>query len=113
MTSGMHYVVVAEFRVKPGAEERFTEVLDQHARNSRTGEPGCLAFDVCQHPEDPAHFLLYEVYRDEAAYAAHRETESYRWFFGEVGELLEPGPDGAPFQRRSVLARRPHLEAVP
>ena len=30
--------------------------------------------------DDPDHYLFYEVYRDEAAFAAHRDTDHYaRW----------------------------------
>ena len=43
-------------------------------------EPGILRFDVLQSDEDPSVFYLYEVYKDEAAAAAHKTTEHYnKW----------------------------------
>jgi quinol monooxygenase YgiN len=100
------YVVVAEFLLKPGAAERFREAMDRHAANSRA-EPGCLGFDVCEDAERPGRVLLYEVYRDAAAYAEHRAHPSWRRMMDLLPSLMEPGPDGQVFQRRSVLARRP------
>jgi (4S)-4-hydroxy-5-phosphonooxypentane-2,3-dione isomerase len=43
-------------------------------------EPGVVRFDVLSDREDPSHVVLVEVYRDEAAAAAHKETKHYqRW----------------------------------
>lgn len=104
----MDYVIIVEFRAKPDKVEDFAALIDRHAHNSRTLEEGCLVFDVCQDPDDPTRFVLYEVYRDQAAHAAHRETESYRWFAGTVPDWLVRGPDGDLFQSRRVLGRRPY-----
>ena len=100
--------VIVEFRAKPDKIEEFVALIDRHAHNSRTLEEGCLVFDVCQEPDDPARFVLYEAYADEAAHAAHREMDSFKWFFREAPALLKPGPDGSMFQSRRVLSRRPY-----
>lgn len=102
------YVVVAEFLLKPGAEPAFFEAMDRHAANSRA-EPGCLGFDVCQDAAEPGRVLLYETYRDAAAYVEHRANPSWRRMFDLLPGLMEPGPDGQVFQRRSVLSRRAQL----
>jgi hypothetical protein len=49
----MAYVIIVEFRAKPDRVAAFAELIDRHAYNSRTLEDGCLAYDVCQDPEDP------------------------------------------------------------
>jgi hypothetical protein len=61
------YVIIVEFRSKPDQVEAFAALIDRHSYNSRR-EDGCLAFEVCQDPEDPARFVFYEAYRDEAAH---------------------------------------------
>lgn len=104
----MDRVVIVEVQARPDRIEAFAALIDRHAHNSRTLEEGCLAFDVCQDPEEPARFVLYEVYRDEAAHAAHRETESFKWFLDTAPGLLAPGPDGGLFQSRRILQRRPY-----
>jgi Antibiotic biosynthesis monooxygenase len=56
----MAYVIIVEFLAKPDKVEAFAELIDRHAHNSRTLEDGCLAFDVCQDPQDPGRFVFYD-----------------------------------------------------
>jgi (4S)-4-hydroxy-5-phosphonooxypentane-2,3-dione isomerase len=104
----MAYVIIVEFRARPDQVEAFTALIDRHAGNSRT-EEGCLAFDVCQDPDDPARFVLYEVYRDQAAHARHLEMDSYRWFRATAPDFLVPVSRDSLPHRRQVLTRRPYL----
>ena len=101
----MSYVIIAELEVFAEHLDRFITAIDRHAHNSRTLEEGCLIFDVCQYPDAPERFLLYEVYCDEAAYESHRKTASYAEFFDEVRPILV-GKDGKLLQSRKVLSRR-------
>lgn len=106
----MEYVVLAEFRARPEHSADFAAFVDGHAARSRA-EPGCLVFDVVQDAADPAVFLLYEVYVDEAAYAAHRAQPYHPRFFEVAGPMLVPGRDERGeetlFVSRRVLRRRP------
>ena len=57
----------------------FLAATRENAEASRK-EPGVLRFDVLSDRADPSHVVLAEVYRDEAAVAAHKETGHYqRW----------------------------------
>ncbi len=57
----------------------FIEATLENASNS-VKEPGIARFDILQQPDDPAAFLFVEVYRDENAPAAHKETAHYaKW----------------------------------
>jgi quinol monooxygenase YgiN len=40
-------------------------------------EPGCLTYIVYQDPTRPSVFELFEVYDNEAAYAAHGSSEHF------------------------------------
>ena len=82
----MSYVVVAQFRVVEGKESDFEQLLIRHAERSREEEEGCFVFDVCRDVKQPGLFLLYEVYRDEAAYAAHRANSRH----AAVIEAIKP-----------------------
>lgn len=43
-------------------------------------ESGVLRFDVLRDAEEAGRYVLYEVYRDNEAIAAHKETAHYaRW----------------------------------
>jgi autoinducer 2-degrading protein len=69
--------VLVEVEVKPERLDEFLEVMRQDAVGSRT-EPGCLRFDVMQDQENPCKFVFYEVYKDAAAAAAHRDYPHFK-----------------------------------
>lgn len=102
--------VVVEFRAKPDQVDGFAALIDRHAFNSRTKEPDCLLFDVNQDPDEPARFILVEVYASAEAHAAHRDMESFKWFMEEAPKYLLPAADGSLFQGRTVLERRAYLD---
>ena len=108
MANRVAYVIVVEFRAKPDQVEAFAALIDRHSHNSRR-EHGCLAFEVCQDPRDPARFVFYEAYGDEAAQRLHAERACYRLFRSWALELLVPGPGGALPHLRQILTRRPYL----
>ena len=73
------YIVSVTVRVKPEAADAFIEATLDNARNTR-GESGNVRFDVARCNDDPARFLLYEVYRSGEDFAAHQQTDHYlRW----------------------------------
>ena len=67
-------VLLVSIQVKPEHREAFIEATLDDARGSVQDEPGCLRFDVLQDDKDPNRIYLYEVYRDQAAIEAHRQT---------------------------------------
>jgi len=76
--------------VKPEAVEAFRAATIENARNSRR-EPGVARFDVMQQADDPTRFQLYEVYRDAAAQAAHKEAPHYQvWAAATAAMFAEP-----------------------
>jgi (4S)-4-hydroxy-5-phosphonooxypentane-2,3-dione isomerase len=80
-------VVHVHVRVRP---ERVSDFLTATLANARASveEPGVLRFDVIQDQDDPAHVVLVEVYRDEAAAAAHKETAHYPVWRDAVAEMM-------------------------
>jgi (4S)-4-hydroxy-5-phosphonooxypentane-2,3-dione isomerase len=76
--------------VKPECVEAFVEATIENARNS-VREPGVARFDVVQHLDAPARFVLIEAYREEAATTAHKETSHYaRWRDTVAPMMAEP-----------------------
>jgi autoinducer 2-degrading protein len=73
------YVVAVTAHVKPEAVKPFIAATLENARGSRT-EPGNARFDVLQAEDDPARFLLYEVYRTKEDFVKHQQTPHYlKW----------------------------------
>ncbi len=81
-------VVLAEFKVRPGRMAEFLPLIEQHARNSRAHEPGCLQFDVVRDGSDPDRAFVYEVYVDEAAFEAHKAAPYLAWYRERAEPLL-------------------------
>jgi quinol monooxygenase YgiN len=59
--------------------DAFLTATEKNAVASRD-EPGIVRFDVLSDRADPTHIVLVEIYRDDAAAAAHKDTAHYqRW----------------------------------
>jgi autoinducer 2-degrading protein len=101
------FVILAEIHVKPNRVADFAKAIDKHAHNSRSREEGCLGFDVNQDAEDPSKFVLYEVYRDEAAFGVHQTMPSYKWFFDLTTDWIIRQPDDGLAIRRTLTGRAP------
>lgn len=72
-------VVHVHVHVRPEAVEAFKAATLENARHS-VQEPGVARFDVVQQLDDPTRFVLVEVYRDDQAPAAHKQTAHYaKW----------------------------------
>ena len=83
-------VVHVHVHVKPECVEAFKQATVENARNS-VKEPGIARFDVIQQSDDPARFILVEVYRSVEATAQHKETSHYQvWRDLVAGMMAEP-----------------------
>jgi (4S)-4-hydroxy-5-phosphonooxypentane-2,3-dione isomerase len=80
-------------QVKPEHVAEFLEVVRYDAEHSEKDEPGCLRFDVLQDRDDPHRFYYYEVYRDEAALEAHRQTPHFKYYFEKSQPWLAAPPE--------------------
>ncbi|WP_067177133.1 putative quinol monooxygenase [Microtetraspora niveoalba] len=69
--------ITAKFRVLPEHADRWPEITGDFTRATRE-EPGCLWFDWSRSLEDPNEYVLVEAFRDDAAGAAHVQSEHFR-----------------------------------
>ncbi len=74
------FVIMVDFTVKPGAMAAFRALVDANARASCRTEAGCRRFDVLAPAGEDARLVLYEIYDDRAAFAAHLESAHYAAF---------------------------------
>jgi len=80
-------IVHVHARVKPESIEAFKQATLVNARFS-VQEPGVARFDVIQQVDDPAHFVLVEVYRTADAPAQHKETAHYQAWRDAVAPMM-------------------------
>ncbi len=82
------FVVFVDFHLKPGALEKFRELVDDNARQSAQMEPGCRRFDVIERDGAADAITLYEIYGDRTAFDAHLRSEHYARFDAESSGLV-------------------------
>ncbi len=73
--------------VIPEYVDEFVKITTYNHENSRK-EPGNVRFDVLRDNNDPARFVLFEVYRDTESAAAHKETEHYKKWRETVAPMM-------------------------
>ncbi|MFO1311136.1 MAG: putative quinol monooxygenase [Burkholderiales bacterium] len=66
--------VLAKIRAAPGRGDALAALLVEQVAAIRRTEPGCLAYRVHRATADPDLFAFYEIYVDDAAFAAHRAS---------------------------------------
>jgi quinol monooxygenase YgiN len=97
-------------RIKPEMREKFLKAIEVDALGSERDEPGCLRFNVLQDEKDPNVYYFYEIYKDQAALEAHRNTPHYAVWRG-VADVLD-GPT-EPTRCQTVFpAARPYWGKV-
>ena len=68
--------VIAKLNVKEGSEAAFEEVMLDLAAKVNANEPGCHLYKLCKDAE--GNYTVMELYEDEAAMAAHGESEHFK-----------------------------------
>jgi quinol monooxygenase YgiN len=71
------FSLMVQMRVRPERRDEFLAGMAANAEASARDEPGCLRFDVCSVESDPNRFVLYELYTDAAAFAAHKASPHF------------------------------------
>lgn len=79
------FVVTAFWEAKPGEEDAVAAILSRFAPQARE-EPGVQSFVIHRSRSEPAKFFFYEVFKDEAAFAAHQQTAHFKKLI--AGEAL-------------------------
>jgi quinol monooxygenase YgiN len=80
-------IVHVDVAVLPESVDAFLAATQANASASRE-EAGVVRFDVISDRADPAHVVLVEIYRDEAAAAAHKETAHYQSWRDTVAPMM-------------------------
>ena len=90
------FSLMVQMEVRPGRRAEVLAGMAANAEASVRDEPGCLRFDVCSVDSDENRFVLYELYTDADAFAAHKASPHFaRWrTVAEqvvVGQVNTPG----------------------
>lgn len=81
------YINLVELDIDPGETAKFIEAIKENGAGS-VKEPGCREFNVSVLASNPNHVVLYEVYDNEAALAAHRTTDHFKKYQAATAKMV-------------------------
>jgi autoinducer 2-degrading protein len=81
------FIVHVFVEVKPECIEAFKAASVENASSSLK-EPGIARFDFVEELDNPAKFLLVEVYRTPEDAAKHKETAHYLMWRDRVADMM-------------------------
>jgi len=78
-------LVVAQWDAKQGEADKVADILRGFVPLAQ-GEPGVKLFLIGQGKDNPTQFLFYELFADDAAFAAHQASDHFKTLI--AGEAL-------------------------
>jgi autoinducer 2-degrading protein len=85
-SAGM-FVNAVDLDIVPAERENYLAAIKENGA-AAASEPGCKRFDILNLGSDPNHFFLYEVYDNEAAFKAHRETDHFKKYAAATAKMV-------------------------
>jgi len=70
-------IVTAFWEAKPGETDALVDIIKRFLPQAQR-EPGVKAFQIHQSTTEPTKFFFYEVFKDEAAFVEHQQSEHFR-----------------------------------
>ena len=71
------FVVMVDFRIKPGKLDQFRKLVIENARTSVRDERGCRQFDVVEPAGELGRIFLYEIYDTAAGFEIHKQSAHF------------------------------------
>jgi quinol monooxygenase YgiN len=72
------YVRIAELEIDPARLDAYKAAVKEEMETSVRVEPGVLAIYAVAEKDHPTRLRFFEMYADEAAYKAHRESPHFK-----------------------------------
>jgi autoinducer 2-degrading protein len=85
--SATTYVNAVDLDIVPADIDTFMAAIKENGAAS-VKEPGCRQFDIMVLASNRNHVFLYEVYDNEAAYQAHRNTEHFKKYAATTANMV-------------------------
>ena len=71
------FVVAIHLEAKSGEDNAVAAILEALIAPTM-GEPGTELFLPYRSPDNPAHFFVFELYKDRDGWAAHQDTDHFK-----------------------------------
>jgi (4S)-4-hydroxy-5-phosphonooxypentane-2,3-dione isomerase len=83
------HTVTAEFDILPGKEAEAEDTIRKLVEAVQASEPGCLSYIWHRGTKEPNHVLVFEIYKDDEAVAAHRSSPHLAEFQQAFPQLFD------------------------
>ena len=80
--------IIATIEIAPGRMDEYLPLAVAHRARCLKDEPGTLQFELMRPRDDGSKVMLYEVYRDDAAFDAHRNGPSMKRIREEAAGII-------------------------
>ena len=85
--SGPLYINAVDLDIVPAEIENFKKALMENGAAS-VKEPGCREFNIHILASDPNHIFIYEIYDNEAALQARRQTDHFKKYAATTANMV-------------------------
>ncbi|MCP8968982.1 putative quinol monooxygenase [Ectobacillus ponti] len=82
----MEIIVTAILKPKEGCREQLLLEL-QKVQAASQEETGCVQYKL--HESEESAFVLYEIWKDDAAFASHMQSAHYQEYRNQIADLIE------------------------
>ena len=82
-------VRIAELEIDPAQLASYLAMVKEEMEDSIRLEPGVLAIYAVAAKDDPAKLTFFEMYADEAAYEAHRESPHFKKYVAGTKDMIK------------------------
>jgi quinol monooxygenase YgiN len=79
---------IARITIDPSKREVYIALLKEQMETAVSVEPGVISYEVYADKATPAKLTIVEVYADNNAYLAHRETPHFRKYKAAVTDMV-------------------------
>ncbi len=86
--SDNHFLCVAVFTAKENQESKLTGELNYLVEKTQQ-EPGCVSYELFTSNRNPRKMLVHELYKSEADFNTHSESDYLQSFLKRVPELTD------------------------
>jgi quinol monooxygenase YgiN len=84
----MPLVRIAELQIEAAQLAAYTAAVKEEIQASVRVEPGVLAIYAVAEKDEPTRIRFFEIYADEAAYQAHRQSPHFRKYFETTKSMI-------------------------
>jgi quinol monooxygenase YgiN len=85
------FALVVDVKTKPGLEREYQRVMTGVVER-QTAEPTYVGTSGHRNPDDPTHFVIYEVWRDRENFETVQKKKPYRRAYEESLDRLLDRP---------------------